>query len=174
MSLLISILIVIPILWLPFTPMVLIIDTQQHLYYMRWLDIGSCQLKVLPDDLVLSVQLWFWKKEIYPFEILVEEQKAQKNKKRKRKSSRSIKVWKRLSLQLLKSFTIKQLRMRLDTDDYILSSYLFPLIQCFLVSRGDQISFVSTKTNRGLAAAFEKVPDLLEKYLEKRPAPVEA
>ncbi len=38
----------------------------------------------------------------------------------------------------------------------------------FLVSRGDQISFISTKTNRGLAAAFEKVPDLLEKFLDKQ------
>lgn len=35
----------------------------------------------------------------------------------------------------------------------------------FLVSRNEQISFVSTKTNKGLAAAFEKVPDLLSKYL---------
>ena len=40
----------------------------------------------------------------------------------------------------------------------------------FLVSRGEQISFVSTKTNQGLSAAFEKVPDLLAKYLEKRDA----
>ena len=38
----------------------------------------------------------------------------------------------------------------------------------FLVSRGDQISFVPTKTNSGLAAAFEKVPDLLEKFLDKK------
>ena len=38
----------------------------------------------------------------------------------------------------------------------------------FLVSRADQISFISTKTNRGLAAAFEKVPDLLQKYLENQ------
>ncbi len=38
----------------------------------------------------------------------------------------------------------------------------------FLVSRGDQISFISTKTNSGLAAAFEKVPDLLSKYLDNR------
>ena len=38
----------------------------------------------------------------------------------------------------------------------------------FLVSRGDQISFIGTKTNRGLSAAFEKVPDLLEKFLEQR------
>ncbi|PHN01705.1 GerW family sporulation protein [Flavilitoribacter nigricans] len=39
----------------------------------------------------------------------------------------------------------------------------------FLVSQGDSISFVSTRTNKGLAAAFEKVPDLIEKYLEKQP-----
>jgi uncharacterized spore protein YtfJ len=38
----------------------------------------------------------------------------------------------------------------------------------FLVSRGPDISFLSTKTNRGLAAAFEKVPDLLEKYLDSQ------
>jgi uncharacterized spore protein YtfJ len=38
----------------------------------------------------------------------------------------------------------------------------------FLVSRGDEISFVSTRTNRGLAAAFEKVPDLIEKFLKQR------
>lgn len=38
----------------------------------------------------------------------------------------------------------------------------------FLVSRGNEISFVSTRTNRGLAAAFEKVPDLIEKFLKQR------
>lgn len=38
----------------------------------------------------------------------------------------------------------------------------------FLVSRKDKISFVSTKTNKGLAAAFEKVPDLLERFLDKK------
>lgn len=38
----------------------------------------------------------------------------------------------------------------------------------FLVSRLNEITFVSTKTNTGLAAAFEKVPDLLTKFLETR------
>ena len=44
----------------------------------------------------------------------------------------------------------------------------------FLVSRADQISFVSTKTNSGLAAAFEKVPDLLIKFMDKREKEKEA
>lgn len=38
----------------------------------------------------------------------------------------------------------------------------------FLVSRGDQINFVSTRTNKGLSAAFEKVPGLIEKFLEQK------
>ena len=38
----------------------------------------------------------------------------------------------------------------------------------FLTTRGDQISFIPTRTNKGLSAAFEKVPDLLEKMLDKK------
>ena len=38
----------------------------------------------------------------------------------------------------------------------------------FLVTHNDQISFIPTKTSRGLSAAFEKVPELLEKFMEKK------
>ena len=38
----------------------------------------------------------------------------------------------------------------------------------FLVTRGDQISFIATRTSKGLTSAFEKVPDLLEKLFEKK------
>lgn len=40
----------------------------------------------------------------------------------------------------------------------------------FLVSRADQISFISTKSHRGLSAAFEKVPDLIEKFMDQKKA----
>lgn len=44
----------------------------------------------------------------------------------------------------------------------------------FLVTRGDQISFVSTKSGRGLSAVFEKMPDMLEKYFNaKKKTPAE-
>ena len=36
----------------------------------------------------------------------------------------------------------------------------------FLVSKGDEIQFISTKQHKGLAVAFEKVPALIEKYME--------
>jgi len=38
----------------------------------------------------------------------------------------------------------------------------------FLASHGDQLQFISTKTNKGLAAAFEKVPDLISSYLKTK------
>jgi uncharacterized spore protein YtfJ len=38
----------------------------------------------------------------------------------------------------------------------------------FLTSKGNEITFVSTKTNVGLAAAFEKVPQLIETFLNQR------
>ena len=38
----------------------------------------------------------------------------------------------------------------------------------FLVTRGQEISFVPSKSSHGLSAAFEKVPDVLEKFLSNK------
>ena len=38
----------------------------------------------------------------------------------------------------------------------------------FLIARGDQIQFISTKGSNALSTAFEKLPDLLSKYFESR------
>ena len=40
----------------------------------------------------------------------------------------------------------------------------------FLVSRGAEIQFISVRSNKGLSAAFEKLPDLLGKYFEQKQA----
>jgi len=36
----------------------------------------------------------------------------------------------------------------------------------FLAANNNQIQFIPTRTNKGLAAAFEKVPELIERYME--------
>ena len=38
----------------------------------------------------------------------------------------------------------------------------------FLVTKGDEISFIETGKAHGLSAAFEKLPDLIEKVYNKR------
>ncbi|HWB26673.1 MAG TPA: GerW family sporulation protein [Chitinophagaceae bacterium] len=40
----------------------------------------------------------------------------------------------------------------------------------FLVTRAGEISFIHTSTSKGLGAAFEKVPDLLEKFMNRKNA----
>ena len=40
----------------------------------------------------------------------------------------------------------------------------------FLVTRGEEINFISTKSSKGLSAMFEKAPDILSKYFEKKEA----
>ena len=36
----------------------------------------------------------------------------------------------------------------------------------FLVAKSDKVEFISTKSNVGLTAAFEKVPDLINRYFD--------
>ena len=38
----------------------------------------------------------------------------------------------------------------------------------FLVTRAGEISFVPSRNSKGLSAAFEKMPDVLEKFLTKK------
>jgi uncharacterized spore protein YtfJ len=38
----------------------------------------------------------------------------------------------------------------------------------FLVSKGDQISFINTQQSKGLSAVFEKVPELIEKMMARK------
>lgn len=41
----------------------------------------------------------------------------------------------------------------------------------FLATRGDQITFISTHGSKGLNAAFEKLPEVLEKMFDKKKDP---
>jgi len=38
----------------------------------------------------------------------------------------------------------------------------------FLVTKGDEISFIEAGKTHGLAAAFEKVPDLIERIVQQQ------
>lgn len=44
----------------------------------------------------------------------------------------------------------------------------------FLVTRGEEIKFLPTRDKGGLATAFEKAPDLLEKYMNQQKAKADA
>jgi len=38
----------------------------------------------------------------------------------------------------------------------------------FLVTKGDEIQFLAARSTKGLSAVFEKVPELIDKYLQQK------
>ena len=38
----------------------------------------------------------------------------------------------------------------------------------FLVTKGDEIQFLPARSTKGLSAVFEKVPELIDKYLQQK------
>jgi uncharacterized spore protein YtfJ len=40
----------------------------------------------------------------------------------------------------------------------------------FLVTKGSDIQFISTHSSKGLSAAFEKLPEIIEKFMDKNKA----
>lgn len=127
MTLLISLLLVIPILWILFSPIILKIDTKEEIYWLRWWGVASIQLKTLADVPVLRLQIWFWKKDFHLLDALLKREKSRKNTTAKRRKKEKKKNWKGIGLKVLRSFTVKRFDLKLDTDDYVLNSYLYPL-----------------------------------------------
>ncbi len=127
MILLIGLLLVAPILWILFAPIVLRIDTKMGVYRVRWKGIASFQFSIQEDVPILSLHIWFWKKDFQPLDALSKARKPNSKKKAKKRKSRKKRNWRRLGLRLLHSFKVRQFDLMLDTDDFVLNSYLYPV-----------------------------------------------
>lgn len=128
MTVLISVLVLLLLSWVLFTPIILKIDTYTQLYLLQWRGIGSVSLQWIKDDLLVQLSIWFWKKDFYPIQAMLE--KAAPSKKaqpKKTKRKWGTKNWKRKAQKLFTSFQVKKFRLVLDTGDYIQNSYLFPV-----------------------------------------------
>ncbi len=127
MILLIYGLIAAPILWMLFTPIVLIIDTTQGVYKVRWKGIASFEMSIQKDEPILQLRIWFWKKDFHLLESLSKSRKPDSEKKTEKRKPRKKRNWRRLGLRLVRSFQVRQFAIKLDTDDYVLNSYLYPI-----------------------------------------------
>jgi hypothetical protein len=124
------------ITWLLLAPLQLQIDTPTNAYWLRWKGIASARLIPLADDLLIRLQIFFWQFDYYPLhpKPKARPQKTLKAKTRPKPKKRSwssatmdIQKWKRRGLRMLRSFTVKRFRLRLDTGDYVRNSYLYPV-----------------------------------------------
>lgn len=132
------------LIWLFFSSIILNIDTTRKEYYVAFGNQIKMSLFFLDGLPMLRANVFFYKKEIDPFEGKPEKEKAKKKEKKKKKKPRKRKVVDfpglvrsamAQAMKMIKSFRIKRFYMNIDTDDFIYNSYLAGIFSC--INRGD-------------------------------------
>ena len=117
-------------LWLLFTPLVLTIDSSQHLYQIRLGRLIKFHLETDSDTVLGRCTIGFWQKKWDLLQFLLrpktEEKPETPKKKEKTKRKTQSFSFKRL-LRLLRSFQIKTCRINVDTGDYCVNGMLYPI-----------------------------------------------
>ncbi len=118
--------------WLLIAPLELSIRTEQNDYALEWKSIGRVEIIPVTDDIVIRLKVLFFRKDFYPLQYQPQkkdktEKKTKKKKKKKRAGSWGWQKIKKKGLRLLRSFEVKAFKLDLDTDDFVLNSYLFPI-----------------------------------------------
>lgn len=130
------------LVWLLIAPIQLYISSPHNIYCLKWK--GIAQIRLIPeaDDIHLQFQIAFWKKDFYPLQHQAKSSKKQKhpNKtKNKSKSRWTFRKIKRKAQRLFQSFDFKAFDVNLDTDDYIMNAYLYPIF-FFLSKQGRRLN----------------------------------
>lgn len=120
------------LVWLMLARITLKLDTNEHAYWIKWQGVGMVQLIAKDQSPGLRFQFFFLQKDVPLSKLWSPKKAAPKKNAPKDQKKHSFSRKKRLkALQLLRSFQIKALRLNLDTDDYVVNSYLFPLFYFF-------------------------------------------
>lgn len=115
------------LLWLPLE---VLVDTEVDLYMARWRGIFALRATPESGKWRIFYRVFFWEKEYVfskkaPKKVEATPKKEKKPaKKRKRPSLKFLGI---LFRQLLKALHFKKLYINLDTDDYVLNAWLYPV-----------------------------------------------
>ena len=115
--------------WLLVAPLQLQIDTQANHYQLVWKSIGYGKLVMYPEKLGIKLKILFWNLEWQLFPAQRKKQSGPKSESQP-PASRDEKKRRRPSLPIramLRTFEVKRLRLHIDTDDFIINSYLYPV-----------------------------------------------
>ena len=120
------------------TPFEIQIDTLTGNYRLRWRGIASARLAGEADEPLLRLWLMGWRKELSLWDLAVSSGKREEREPKSRKKE----GWKRprwltwrFALRLLQTFRVKIFRLQIDSDDYVLNAWLFPLFYRFSAGR---------------------------------------
>ena len=128
----ISVLIVF-LLWILFGPLIIRIDSENHTYSLSLP--GIFKASAVPDDDLFYVRarIFFIPVKIKPFNRTVKESKPVKRKQRD--LTKSFQAGMMALKELVQSFSMKALRLNIDTDDFTLNSQLVPVFSVINTSR---------------------------------------
>ena len=115
--------------WILAAPLSLRIDTYRGEYWLKWWGIGSVEAMILHGDIVIHLQAGPWGKDFFPLQQFSERsaRKAKQKAKHQKKKRRS-KISFRKAMRMLKTFTVKEFSLDLDTGDYVWDAWLFSLL----------------------------------------------
>ena len=114
--------------WLFSTPLDICVNSLNNDYHIKWKGIGEARIIVLPKDLLFHYKIAFWEKDYSILQFKFNSKKKDKKKdKKKKKTKRNFKKKGILAKRILSSFSIQKLHLNIDTKNYILNGYLFPI-----------------------------------------------
>lgn len=117
------------------TPFSIHIDSNDHQYQVLWGRILRLNIIPLKGDLLFRLKVFFWRKEWSVLEIKPSKKSPKAEPKRKNRTS--IKKLRWLLTSIWNSFKFKVFHLNLDTDDYIVNAYLFPIFYFLNRNKGD-------------------------------------
>lgn len=108
-------------------PLELEVNSDRGIYQVRLRGLLNIQLLPGSDGWKVILRLFWWERD-----ITAQLWKPRKRKKAKKPGKRAWKMrpataWKKIR-RLLASFELRRFRLILDTDDFILNAYLFPVV----------------------------------------------
>jgi len=128
--------------FLLFAPLRLEINSLSKYCRISWGKLIQAKLLFLADDILLQFQVVFYKKNIYPLKFIFQKKEQKEKPKPKEKKKRKPTNYRKnidLVKKIMRSFKVKKCRVVLDTDDYVLNAYLFPVFY-FLNNKNRQFS----------------------------------
>jgi len=95
----------------------------------------------LSQELVIEFQFLSFKKLFYPFRknVTLENLQHKKVKKVQSKTKALTKASLRLFFEMMQTFRLQKLKINVDTDDFILNAYLYPIFS-FMSKNNQQLS----------------------------------
>lgn len=120
-------------LWILVVPVVLYINTERNVYYLKLVSIAKACLIFNENDLYIRIRVFFMSFSINPLKLSKKKKKEKEKEKKKKKPSSKKKIGKsfnagrKMIAEFFRSFKIREFYVEIDTGDVIKNAYLYPV-----------------------------------------------